>query len=56
MCASQEVQHCVSHAQPQIFTGAHKRLCRCTYRCKFTIDILDKKGAELRKDLEECWL
>jgi hypothetical protein len=31
--------------------GEHKTLCRCTYRCKFTIDVLDKKGAELRKDL-----
>lgn len=34
-----------------IFLREHKMLCRCTYRCKFTIDILDKKGAELRKDL-----
>lgn len=27
-----------------------------TYRGKFAIDILDQEGAELRKDLEECWL
>lgn len=44
------------NAHPRISGGGAWGARRYTYRCKLAVDILDEVGAELREDLESCWL